>query len=258
MRRFRRRRFGRRFRARRSYKARFIRRNRGTGRVPRPELKCVDILNESVSTPAAPNLACTNWTNGASGNCALLNTCGTGASFYHRIGRRINMKSVEIRWSFLPNGSAMNLLGGSERHRIMLVYDKQPNPTTQLPEASSLLTNVDPAGTATTLAGGMFNMTNRDRFLLIRDYGIIFNYFPGGATPIATLQAASTNVFSIADRVPGWKHWYIKLRGLESVYKADTGGLSDIQSGALYLIHYVSSTTPMFNLLASSRLRFYD
>jgi len=67
----------------------------------------------------------------------------------------------------------------------------------------------------------------------------------------------------VTPSLPGCLNWYIKLRGLEAIYGANDGLISDLETGAIYLMLYQDNALvtpaqyPIF-VQYSSRLRFYD
>lgn len=103
-------------------------------------------------------------------------------------------------------------------------------------------------------------MNNKDRFLILRDRTV---YLPAlgvnGANP-------SANNYAICDVSQQSKNGnfiyeeYIKLHGLESHYKASTGGIGDISTGAFLLVCIAqdSNGTPAWELFFSARFNFTD
>lgn len=111
-----------------------------------------------------------------------------GASFYQRVGRRIRMKSIELRGEIQPsNGNAAAVT--RQFARLLVIYDRQANGA--LPAVADILTGYNAAGaTSSTVYDGL-NMNNRDRFLVLRDRKL---YLPplgiNGATPAASQGVA--------------------------------------------------------------------
>lgn len=184
------------------------------------------------------------------GQLATLNTVTAGSSFYQRIGRRIELLSVEIR----GNIGSVRTVTASDFCRLLIIYDRQPNGA--VPNLADVLQNVNGSGTATSTAYAGINLNNRDRFDIIMDKKIIL--------PTQTITAGVlTN--------PGWVDpvaetfnikAFRKLGNRITQYKADTNPpvIGDIASGALYLMTVGSQPTGSegFQLGFSTRVRFSD
>jgi len=112
------------------------------------ERKFIDVAN-SIST-----------SNGAVtfGNPVLLNGIGTGTDASSRIGRKVTLSSIFIRWSAALGATST----GGGPVRIMVFYDKQANATAVTTAASF------------PLVSNSFHSTNelsyRDRFVTIFDH----------------------------------------------------------------------------------------
>lgn len=90
---------------------------------------------------------------------SLLNGIGSGAGANQRIGRKLTMKSLMLRWSFYLNPNANVLATGGSPLRIVVFYDKQAN--------------ASPATIADLFTSDIYNsnnnLDNRDRFVILAD-----------------------------------------------------------------------------------------
>lgn len=185
----------------------------------RDELKVIDTNNYTVAVPTA-------------GSVVLLNGVAQGTDYTNRIGRKVIMKSFLFRATLFPSISASAVYGSVIR--IMLVYDCQTNGTT-------------PAITD-FLAGGTYNeamnLTNRDRFKIIKDWFI----------PVeATVYAAS----SLTNGSP--KNHCVKLykkMAMEEIFGGTAATVGSIQTGGMFLVYIASAAN--WNIDYASRIRFID
>jgi len=117
--------------------------------VPRVESKNFDYWVDGFSVPNDQT-----WHAGW-----VLNRPSVGTQPYNRVGRKITMTKIQLRYWFGDNNSG----NGPAKFRILIVYDKQFN--TVIPPISEVLdihfTGPDPAA--------FNNLGNSDRFLIIAD-----------------------------------------------------------------------------------------
>lgn len=170
----------------------------------------------------------------------ILNAVINGAELYQRTGRKIYMKSLHLRGLFQPTGVSVE--GGA---RLFVIYDSQPNAA--LPLIAPFLQDSN-AAAATTWTSEL-NLTNRQRFQILRDYQVIL-----GPTTGATTEAVPDpikNSYNV--------DFFIKLHGLESIFNGTNGGtIADITSGSLLLMWVVDDVATNWTFNWSSRLRYYD
>lgn len=231
------------FRRRRGYASKFMRKHRQGGPGPRPELKYVDHLNGTAVTPSGI----------ASPTISVLNLTQEGAGPHNRIGRRIQLRSVEL--NILPNDTTDVATIAGQVYRLLLVYDSQWNGASSL-TTSDLLQATDEAGTSSTNVMSPINMNNRDRYLVLRDW--MWNSLSEVSSASGAFATGANVGSAVGPRLPRRLHWYIKLKGLETVYKASTATAADISTGALLLIALIGNQHPAWNFVCSSRVRFYD
>jgi len=156
----------------------------------------------------------------------LLNGCASGSTATTRIGRKINLKSLYIRYKF--EIAATTTLGGT--CRILVVYDKQANATA--PAITDILfedKHLSPN-----------NLSNRDRFVTLVDHV---------TDPIGVNANAS-----VAGVI------YRKIN-LETMFNTGSAGtIGDITSGSVYLFAAQSGimgvASPTLTYLA--RVKFTD
>lgn len=220
-------------------RATLARRLPGTLRMTRPEMKSCDVVSASVAVSTTAQFI-------------LLNGVQEGSSFYNRIGRRISMRSLHLKFTLAPSG---NGAGVGETLRFMVIYDRQPNGAA--PAISDLLLDYDNTGaTGTTVKSGM-NMNNSDRFVMLRDK-ILQIPNNGAAVALSAGQEAIMDQFE----EKGDFNWFVKLRGSEVHYKATSNPavIGDIATGALYFVTYsnIAVATSGYNATYLARLRYSD
>lgn len=160
------------------------------------------------------------------GTVALINGCVPGTGENQRFGRRMIMKSVEIRLGQFTVASSS--ASQTEQLRVLLVYDRQSNGAA--PAWADVIQSMDAASTATSLAWSFPNVSNKQRFAILRDW----LWKPN---PIA-----NTSVNQVAQDAPQASmnrdiHEYVKLKGLETQFNTGTAGtVADITSGGLFIM----------------------
>jgi len=180
------------------------------------ELKFVD-----TSINLDPTFNTTSFTAGT-----LLNGLSPGSDASSRIGRKVTIKSLLVRWSWTLG--AMSVGGSSVR--ILIVYDKQSNATA--PGITDILLTDDFLS--------QNNLSNRDRFVTLCDMI---------TDPIAT--GANYSVSGVI---------YKKLN-LETMFNAGVAGtIGDITSGSIYCFQAANSsiTTASGDFRAKARIRYTD
>jgi len=192
----------------------------------------------------------TTYTLNSTVSITPLNLIRAGSSFFNRIGRKVEMKSLHLKGFIQP----IRTVAASDYVRVMIVYDSQTNGA--LPSISDIIQDTDQAGTNNTTALSSTNLNNRDRFRVLCDYRIVM--------PSQTVTAGQIST-------PGWLdpsttfndlERFIPLKGLHTVYKADSAPavIGDIATGGLYMVTYAGQAAGAegFNFYASLRLRYVD
>lgn len=186
----------------------------------------------------------------ADGKTQMLNIIKVGSAFYERVGNRINMKSLEIRWVVAPTYSAPTT-ATTEWLRFLIVYDKQSNGAE--PTWADVITSYNNAGTTTSLSTSFMNINNRDRFVMISD-----KQFALADSDVDSNVATDSVVDYRANPVN--YHRYIKLKGLPVVYKGSAGSSGDISTGGLLfmILGVQAAGQEAFAVRMSWRLRYTD
>lgn len=156
----------------------------------------------------------------------LLNGVGTGATATDRVGRKILMKSLYVRYAL--NRSATTTLGANVR--IVVVYDRQPNAA--------------PPGITDVFLADAFlspnNLSNRDRFVILCDE----------VTESIDAAGPSTQAGTIYKKI-----------NLETTFNAVAASdITTITTGSVYMFVAQSGQAATANLAlnARARIRFTD
>jgi len=160
------------------------------------------------------------------GTGILLNGLANGSDASTRIGRKVNLKSIYVRWSALFVAGA----GGGGAIRILVVYDKQANATA--PVITDILLAND--------FNSPNNLSNRDRFVTLCDY--------------VTEQLSTASNLSDTGVIR-------KGLNLETMFNAGSAGtIGDITSGSVYMFIAQSGgiTTTAPTMSYRSRIRYTD
>lgn len=159
------------------------------------------------------------------GSVTALNLCATGDDYTNRNGRKILMKSLQIRGYFEPE----DLIVDNCLARVVILYDCQTNGT--LPVVTDIL------DAATSLSS--LNLSNRDRFKVLLDKQYVGAVAGGSPT------------------VGMWKKF--KRLNLETVYNGTGATIGAIQSGSLLMLTISDrASTGGINFKATTRVRFTD
>lgn len=162
----------------------------------------------------------------APGSSNLINGLVPGSSATSRIGRKVNIKSVYVRYSLILNAAS---LGGSPL-RILCVYDKQANSTAPLISDILLLDQFTSPN----------NLSNRDRFVTIFDE----------ITPCISAGDQHSQAGNLYKNV-----------NLETMFNAGAAGtIGDITSGSIYIIAAQTAgiTVQPATIFCQCRVRYTD
>ena len=173
----------------------------------------------------------------------LLNGCVPGSQNFNRIGRKIFMRSLQIRGDVSLTDTTA---GKGAVFRMVIVYDKQANGSA--PTWANIMTSQNIAGTTASDVYAMVNLDNRDRFVILRDK----LYVPG------EIDATAGQSYAIGPGVIILNE-YIPLK-LETIYNAGTAGtIGDITSGSLYCF-WIANAANASGVTAhvAFRVRFED
>lgn len=166
------------------------------------------------------------------GTIALLATIAQGAAQTQRIGRKILLKSIQVRGVVTADSTTLTTKG-----TWFIVYDKRP--TGSLPAITDIL--------VTANSRSMTNSVNVGRFQIIcrKDYSIVGNNTTAG-------QQDSKCHYSVEK--------FIKLNKRMTFKDAGTGVIGDIEQGALYIVSVgdVAAGTADAAAVLGFRTRYYD
>lgn len=183
----------------------------------------------------------------------------TGATETTRIGRKIMMKSLHFT-GYVTQTQQANAVP-NEFLRCLIVYDRQPNAA--LPALADVIQSTDNAAATASTARDMLNMSNAERFKVLRDWRISI----GGPDNTLGLTEPSRQVLQV--NPPGTKDGpfgmvieaFIKLNGLEMHFNnGNAGTIADITTGSIFLITLglqANNLTP-YSLTYTCRLRYWD
>lgn len=172
-------------------------------------------------------------TSAGSTNVVLLNTIPQGASVNQRVGKKVALKSLQFRGN-IANGSTATVNDVA----FLIVYDKRP--TGALPAITDIITS--------TSSLAMNNDANAGRFTILKRYDDV-------------LMGNSAAAASYTDSMYKACDFFLTLRGLPTVFKAaGTGGIGDIEEGALYIVTTGNSVagTGAAQMTGQFRIRFVD
>lgn len=205
--------------------------NRNTPRAMLTEKKVIDINEVNVNLDSTGT------------QLLLLNGCVPGSQNFNRIGRKICMKSLQLRGHIAKQNNAGAALPA--KGRLIIVYDKQPNGTA--PTFANVIQSQNIAGVTSSLVDDMVNLDNRDRFEIIRDMVVAVGPYDHTAT-----QALAGGPCLVT------MDTYIKLGNRETVYNAGAAGtIGDIATGSLY-VFWIASSDNNLAWQGGFRLRFSD
>jgi len=155
------------------------------------------------------DLASAQYQGNTTGSIVLAATIPQGAAVQERVGKKILLKSMQVRGYVTADGTTTTTMGA-----WILVYDKRP--TGALPTITDILDTIN--------VNSFLNDANSGRFKILarRSYQVNGNSSSAGQQTEGTLQVIDE---------------YVKLKGLQTVFKAaGTGQMGDIEEGALYLV----------------------
>lgn len=179
----------------------------------------------------------------------LLNGLVQGAAQQQRIGNKIAMKSIRVR------GQIINLLTAVQTYaRIVVYYDKQCNGANCL--AGDLLATTTTGLVSASTAFSELNLTNVERFQILRDYTIVLPSVTNNAGVLTNVgfdpgqTPTGESIFNI--------DMFIKLKGLQTLYKGATATVGDVATGGLFMALLNHQGIGAWTFRNTERLRYYD
>jgi hypothetical protein len=199
-------------------------------------------------------------TNGA---CDVLNLVQTGNGSWNRNGRKISLKSVRIRGTFMTSIAAQATTGviAEQVIRMVVVWDAQPSGNA-IPTFDTIFGRTVQDSTESCKFLDSLRYDNTDRFRVLRDcvynVGTTFHNAEGG-----TLD--ENHIRTPFDE-------FIDLKNRTTVFSGQSAPMTiaDISSGALYVyyraLHHngetpgpdASAITTSVGSHSYARLRYYD
>lgn len=173
----------------------------------------------------------------------LLNGCTQGTNTYNRIGRKIVLKSTQIRGIVAQTDDTTV----NTEFRMIIVWDKQGNGAA--PSYANVMQSQNIAGALEATVDAAPNINNRERFEIIRDKKMCI----AGRSNTATQSYAGSPSVLLLDE-------FIDLKDRHTVYNDGSAGtVGDIVTGALY-VFFISDQTNANGVTAtvSFRTRFVD
>jgi len=207
-----------------------------------PELKYID--NSSVATAIDE-----------SGTLTLLNALALGTAATSRIGMRITMRSLHLKYTITgPVYSSFNAANAYSHHvRVMLVLDLQPNGQTMA--LSDLLEDTT---TGIGIVSSLY-MANSARFKVLYDKRIFVQpnvVIPGSTTVDQSYSAIvwTSTSKSVYDEI------YLKLSHEVQYTDSNNGDITDIKTGALFLVAVSDNATAAQQpgITYYVRMRYHD
>lgn len=159
----------------------------------------------------------------------------TGTDFTNRIGRRINVTSIQLRGWFGDGGSAVNEVDSSPL-RVLILEDLQTN---------GVIATIADIFTAAE-ANSFLNLNNRERFKVHYDFAFTIPPFNSNTT-------ASDGLFCPVPIVNFYKKCNIPV-----TFEGTAATIGSVSSGAIYLVTLGSQAATSLVFNATARIRFVD
>lgn len=190
-------------------------------------------------------------------NIQALNIVTQGAAVSQRIGNKIAMKSLRLRFSLFPNAVAGAALTSNvpTSVRTMIIYDRQPVAAGTYPATNTILA---PISTAGVIGNGTcwdnIDPNQLERYVTLMDKLYVLPPWNMALVvqPAQNVGPCDLSNFQIDE--------YIKLRNLETLYRLSSGTIGDIVTGALYLVVIGSEgqNNGPYSWKGTIRFRFHD
>lgn len=202
---------------------------------------------KSVDTTFA-NAASTGVNNGSLSQTPLtlvLNDVVPGSQPWQRVGRRINIVSIQVKAHILPLSGALTGANAATI-RVCLVYDKQPNGA--YPLLTDIFNNRMADGNTNGASLALLNPDNTRRFRLLRDWHFNVNQLSNSG--FALLDSTESTALELS---------FYKKCNLPVQFDADAQAITSIEQGALYFIGYDSSNaSAKWFVSGTVRIRYTD
>jgi len=184
------------------------------------EKKTVDVDTTAVSVNTTPSLT-------------LLNGIAAGTDFTDRIGRKVILKSLQIRYGIEPTDQIV----GVNHMRFLIVYDRQTN------GAAPIITDILKASSPFS----QMNLNNRDRFQVLWDKVHVQPF------------AANTATQAVSFGQTVWCGKKYRTLKHEMIFGGTAATVASIQTGSIYLLAVGTNTaTADSTFIFNTRIRFID
>jgi len=177
------------------------------------------------------DIAAANYAADTTGAVTPLNLANEGSGVSQRIGRKITIKSVQVR-GYISHESTTN---GVVLTRVMLVWDKQVN------GVAATISEILSASTSESF----MNLDNRERFVVLKDKHVTLGVRDQTAGLIDKSVSQPINIYK---QLPA---------GSETIFDGTGSGIADVNTGALYLVTIGSAGTGSV-LHCATRVRYTD
>lgn len=208
-----------------------------------------DLGGVDTSLLLSPVISTTN----TNGSAFVLNLVQQGTGSWNRIGRKIALQSVRLRYAVAHKytNTATTLDVDGNRFRMVLVWDKSPN-SGSIPTFDTVFGLTDQQGNEATTMMSPVKYDNMGRFSVLRDCVI---------TPVSTVNPPTggtgnfvLNYYEVDE--------FVKLNGKETTFSAtnNPSTISDISTGAL-IVYFRAEEQSATNFMivggdAFARLRY--
>lgn len=222
--------------------------------------KSVDYIAVDPANPTAALALSFTTTPATPSGFICLNRIAAGSGEFQRIGRKIKLVSLLLNFAITPTGAASQARS-QESIRMLVVYDRQPNGLQPL-ITDILLDQRPEAGSTQTTPYSSSNIDNSMRFKILKDWKIeLPATFANGTDAVTGISGFDNTSIKYGMNFKA----FVKLRGLETTYKADnaTPLVGDIAVGALWFIGFsdvllASVQTQISSPNFTARLKFLD
>lgn len=187
----------------------------------REELKKYDIFYDS-------------YPSNTTGTTTLINGIATGNSYNEREGRQCYWKTIQVTGMLKPT---IEYTLKPSRNDLYVIYDKQPGAA--LPAMTDIFME--------SKGGSPLNLDYRDRFIVLAHKSWVVGY-----SDVTNHYAFGQNAYTVN---------IFKRINMKTTFKGDTNALTDISTGAIYLLTLGTESVtdndfPSFYV--TTRLRFSE
>lgn len=208
----------------------------------RPDANAKPITFITPDRPIVTNCKCVDYrysglvNNGgipffADARVQLIGGIGQGTGPNEHVGNEVEL--VQVLWDcqVYPNFGVIN--PEADTFKLAFVYDRQPNGT--LPDFDDIFQSLGADGSTDALPSSNYNINNVARFIILRDMRwtlspVMDEGLGLGIFPTTTMVYGTTNRGNmISDKCA--------LDGLKVVFSGTGYDLSDISTGALYMVN---------------------